>query len=62
MRDKRDRAITCMSCPDHVLFFAKKSVERKVKFGIRLFQTKLLLHFLHQVCHLLSSTILLRIK
>ena len=58
--DKRDRAITYEFCRDlHLTLiwcFKKRSVERKVKFSGRFFQTKLLSH---KVCRLLPSLVLL---
>ena len=40
--------------------FTKRSVEKKVKFGEKLFETKLLSRLSHKVCSLLSSPVLLR--
>ena len=39
--------------------FTKRSVWRKVEFGKKLFQTKLLSHLSHKVCRLLSFPVLL---
>ena len=41
MCDKRDRAITCVLCRDHVFWSLQKDMfkARKVKFGEKLFQT-----------------------
>ena len=63
---KSDRAITYGFCRDlHLIFMfsgllQKRSVSRKVKFGEKLFQTKLLSHLSNKVCRLLSSPVLLR--
>ena len=63
---KSDRAITYVFCRDlHLIFMfsgllQKRSVSRKVKFGEKLFQTKLLSHLSNKVCRLLSSPVLLR--
>ena len=40
--------------------FTKRSVYRKVKFGGKLFETKLLSRLSHKVCRLLSTPVLLR--
>ena len=40
--------------------FTKRYVQMKVKFGEKLFQTKLLSRLAHEVCRLRSSTVLLR--
>ena len=41
MCDKRDKAITCVLCRDHVFCSLQKDMfkARKVKFGEKLFQT-----------------------
>ena len=65
--DKGDRAITCVFCHDLLLTlmfsawsFSKRSAHRKVKFGGKVFQTKLLSTLSHKACRLLSSPVLLR--
>ena len=64
--DKCDRAITYVFCRDlHLtlmfsVFFAKKICFKKVKFGKKLFRTKLLYRLSHKVCRLLPSPVLLR--
>ena len=65
VRDESDKAITCVLCRYlHLTLmfsgrFTKISVQRKVKFGEELFQTKLLSRLSHKVCRLLSSPDLL---
>ena len=67
MCDKHDSwAIACVLCRDPrlTLMFSglckKHLFRRKVKFGVKLFQTKLLSRLSHKVCRLLSSPVLLR--
>ena len=63
--DKCDRAINCVFCrglPISLMFsglLKKRSVQRKVKFGGKFFQPKLLSRLSHKVCRLLSSSVLL---
>ena len=65
VRDESDKAITCVLCRYlHLTLmfsgrFTKISVQRKVKFGEELFQTKLLSRLSHKLCRLLSSPDLL---
>ena len=66
MCDKHDRAITYVFCSADSLLASmfsgpkKRSVTRKVKFGEKLFQTKLLSRLSHKVYRLLCSHVLLR--
>ena len=60
--DKRDRAITCVFCRDRHLppMFSgplQKTVQRKVKFGEKLFQTNLLSRLSHKVAVFLSRPV-----
>ena len=59
--DKRDRAVTYVLCRDpHLKFlnaFWSLQKERKVKFGVKLFQAKLLSRLSHKACRLLSSPV-----
>ena len=65
VRDESDKVITCVLCRYlHLTLmfsgrFSKISVQRKVKFGEELFQTKLLSRLSHKLCRLLSSPDLL---
>ena len=65
MCDKHDSwAVACVLCRDPrlTLMFSglckKHLFRRKVKFGVKLFQTKLLSRLSHKVCRLLSSPVL----
>ena len=61
MRDKRDRAITCVFRRDLYLTLMFSGLCKKicyVKFGEKLFQTKLLSRLSHKVCCLDSSPVL----
>ena len=66
MCEKHDRAITSLFCSADSLLTSmfscpkKRSVKRKVKFGEKLFQTKLLSRLSHKVYRLLCSHVLLR--
>ena len=66
MCDKCDRAITCVFCHDLLLTsvfsgpLQKDLFKRKVKFGEKLLQTKLLSRLSHKGCRRLSSPVLLR--
>ena len=66
MCDKHDRAITCVFFSADTVninvfwSFTKRSVKRKVKFGEKLFQTKLLSRLSHKAYRLLCSHVLFR--
>ena len=66
VRDKRDRAITCVFCRNlhltliiYCLVFYKKICLKEGEVWRKVFSNKLLSHLSRKVCHLLSSSVLL---